>query len=396
MSLADLQMPRQHRAGDKMDILLAGDLKNPEWQWLDYPSASGHLEHYGFPRTTLTDDQPYLQMERLAGLHDEKLDLKTILHNPACAAVTVQATVTIVPKEGKGTPVIDERKVLTIPAKGTVRFDVEKAFPGLKDAHRLSIAVTRTDTSTAPPVYEYACEFSGTDKSYLKAEPRDIVFEAGVRFNPANGKTEVFGDTLDARIPAGSKPAGLTYAIEKDGTAVASGKITQCAHYIYNDIVALPAVAPGKYNVTLSLVDADGQPLVTRSDIRFEKKDESREFAHWWNNRYGETRKVLPPFEPLVAGLPARRAGVAPADRVQRRQCADRPGPHRVDRGRQAARGAHRGDGAVHRPAGLAVGVHRQVGSGRRGLHGPRLDGAGRAGESRSDLRAADGGRAYR
>ncbi|MBM4037554.1 MAG: hypothetical protein FJ290_03485, partial [Planctomycetes bacterium] len=73
MDLQDLQMPRPFKAGDPVDIGLFADVKNPNWQWLDYPSASGHLEHYGFPRAILTEREPYIQVEEIGGLHDEKL-----------------------------------------------------------------------------------------------------------------------------------------------------------------------------------------------------------------------------------------------------------------------------------------------------------------------------------
>ena len=73
-------------AGDKIDLLLAADLKNPEVAVARLPSASGHLEHYGFPRTVLTRNEPYLQIERFAGLHDKQLDLKSVICNPRQSA----------------------------------------------------------------------------------------------------------------------------------------------------------------------------------------------------------------------------------------------------------------------------------------------------------------------
>lgn len=107
------------------------------------------------------------------------------------------------------------------------------------------------------------------------------------------------GDIIDAKIPEGSKPAALTYAIVKDGAPIKSGRITQISNFIYADIVDLPALAAGKYQVTLALVDADGKTLVSRNDLTFDKKDEAKEYAKWWNNKIGDTEKVLPPFEAL-------------------------------------------------------------------------------------------------
>lgn len=322
LDLKDLQMPVENKAGDKLDILLAADLKNPDWQWLDFPSASGHLEQYGFPRTTLTADQPYVQVERLAGLHDEKLDLQATIHNPGKVPVAVTAALKVTwnpPKNSKDASrvVVDEKKAITIPAGGSVPFKVEKAFPGLLYEVKttddgsgkksvtvlsfsdLSFDVTRDAAPDAPPVYHYACKFGGTEKSYLKAELRKVEFDASIKFNPVGNKIEINGDTLDARIPAGSNPAALTYAVEKNGSVIKSGRITQAAHFIYSDIVQLPALSAGKYQVAVALVDGDGKTLVARKDLSFEKKDEAREYAKWWNNKIGDTEKVLPPFEAL-------------------------------------------------------------------------------------------------
>jgi hypothetical protein len=218
------------------------------------------LEQYGFPRKTLT----------------------------AAVKLTYNA-----PKNSKEPPrvVVDEKKTITIPAGGSAPFKVEKAFPGLAydvkttddgsgqksvtvlSFSDLSFDITRDNAPDAPPVYHYACKFGGTDKSYLQAQPRAIDLEASVKFNPANNKLELSGDTVDAKIPAGSKPAAMSYAIEKDGVSIASGRIAQISNLIYTDIVELPSLPSGKYQVADSLVDAGGKVLVSRKDLGFEKKD---------------------------------------------------------------------------------------------------------------------------
>jgi hypothetical protein len=337
-SLADLEMPVEHKAGDKLDILLAAPLKNPEWQWLDVPSASGHLEHYGFPRTVLTADKPYVQIEDLSGLHDEKLSLRSVICNPSDKPVNIKASVQILhgkmgrardrglPENSK--PVVQEDKTLTIPAKGSVRFDVAKAFPGLPypkpernepgELSWYSYAVTLGDEPKAAPVYTYQLSFAGTDKSYLDATPREIIFEYEVNWNPVRGLLFLSADTLDAQLPAGAKAAGAEYEItfvvppsgglEKPEDRVNAGLRTRIikkgrlAHYVYckyEDLVELPGVEPGEYQVKLCLVDASGKPLLTRDGIKLAKKDEAKEFAKWWGNKLGDTDKVLEPFEPL-------------------------------------------------------------------------------------------------
>lgn len=313
--LADLEMPVEHKAGDKMDILLAAPLKNPDWQWLDVPSASGHLEHYGFPRTVLTADKPYVQIEELSGLHDGRLDLKSVIYNPSDKPVSVKAAAAVLhgkmgrardrglPENAK--PVVQEEKTLEIPAKGSVRFDVAKAFPGLaypkpdgKEPGELSW-YTYSVTVGDEQVYTYHLAFQGTDKSYLAARPRPHILECEANWNPVRGLLFLSADTLDAPLPAGAKPAGAEYEITKDAKSVKKGRLGHFVYHKYEDLVELPSVQPGEYQVKISLVDAAGKPLLTRDDIKLAKKDEAKEFAKWWGNKLGDTEKVLAPFEPL-------------------------------------------------------------------------------------------------
>ena len=312
--LKALEMPVDNQAGDKVGLLLTADLKNPGWQWLDFPSASGHLVHYGFPRTVLTQDQPYLQIERFGGLHDEKLELKSVICNPGDQPVklNVVASVTYNPPPDSKEParvIADAKQTVTVPAGGSARFDLDKTFPGLKyeftqwgaakNTSRYHFEIRLADAPQAEPVYLYNCDFAGTDKSYLKADPRTTVFEYEMQFNPVSNRLLLAGDTLDAQIPPGSRVAAMNYVVDRDGQTIREGRITQFVHLKYEDLVELPALEPGKYRVALTLVDGAGKSLVSRNDIAFEKKDEAKEFAGWWNNQLGDTAKVLRPFEAL-------------------------------------------------------------------------------------------------
>ncbi|MGD0094510.1 MAG: glycoside hydrolase domain-containing protein, partial [Planctomycetota bacterium] len=316
--LDDLLLPAAQKAGDKLDILLAADLKNPAWQWLDVPSASGHLEHLGFPRTILTQDQPYVQVEQLSGLHDKRLDLKSVICNPADQPVKVTAKVRIQQGDGRDArkrpanpaDVLNEQQALTIPAHGSMRLDVSKQFPDLtfkstdNKVERCCVydcEVTLDGQPDAPPVYSYHLGFAASDKSYLKAVPRDVVFDYELKYNPVKNLLFLSGDTLDAKIPDGSKTAGLAYELARDGKTVTQGRITRLVNYKYVDLLEMPELKSGKYALKLDLVDAAGKPLATRQDIALEKKDEAKEFPDWWGNKIGDTERVLPPFEALQA-----------------------------------------------------------------------------------------------
>lgn len=312
MDLEDVQMPVPNKAGDRVDIGLFADVKNPNWQWLDYPSASGHLESYGFPRAVLTDDQPYIQVEEINGLHDRKLAYRSVVYNPADKPVKVDARLTV--QDGTKmkdkrfgeladpTEVINEQKMLEIPANGSVRFDVVKDLPGLKASEKgkgfLRLSLTPAGQPDAAPVYTYACNFWGTDKSYVKPTEFKPFLATRVAFTPTQGRLGLGVDTLDAPMPADAKPAGATYKVLFGEKEIASGKLRYFVNQWYDDLLELGQLEPGKYEVAFALVDADGKELATTKG-GFEKKDEARLYAKWWNNRIGDPDKLLKPFEAL-------------------------------------------------------------------------------------------------
>jgi hypothetical protein len=312
MDLEDVQMPVPHQAGDRVDIGLFADVKNPTWQWLDYPSASGHLENWGFPRAVLTEDQPYIQVEEIGGLHDRKLAYRSVVYNPTATPAKVDAQLLV--QDGTKTKdkpfgeladptdVITEQRTLEIPAKSSVRFDMVKELPGLKASEKgrgfLRLSLTPAGRPDAKPVYTYACNFWGTDKSYVAPTDYKPYLATQIAFNPANGKLALAADTLDAPIPAGSKAAGATYRVQTGDTVVAEGTLRYFVNQWYDDLIELGALQPGKYSIVLALVDAAGKELATATG-GFEKQDEAKEFAKWWNNKIGDTEKLLKPFEAL-------------------------------------------------------------------------------------------------
>ncbi len=312
MDMEDVQMPVPHKAGDKVDIGLFADVKNPSWQWLDYPSASGHLENWGFPRAVLTEDQPYIQVEEIAGLHDRKLAYRSVVYNPTAKPVKVDAKLLVQDgTKSKEKPfgeladpkdVIDEKKTLEIPANGSMRFDVVKDLPDLKASDKgrgfLRLSLTPAGQPDAAPVYTFACNFWGTDKSYVAPTEYKPYLATRIAYNPANGKLALAADTLDAPIPADAKVAGATYKVTTDGKEVKSGALQHFVNQWYDDLIELGALKPGKYEVALALVDEAGQELANAKG-GFEKKDEAKEFAKWWNNDIGNTEKLLKPFEAL-------------------------------------------------------------------------------------------------
>jgi hypothetical protein len=302
MDLKDLEMPRPHRAGDQIKLLLAHDGKNPGWVWAHVPSSTGYLVHTGFPTATLTDNRPYVQVEKLTGLDDEKINLQSVVYNPTGQPAQVNVSLQI-RNEGAGSSktAVNVAKVLDVPAQGSVRFDVDEAFPGLEYGGKgkrvgvFDFKVTQGQT----PVYKYYLTFKKDEEKKLwKYEAKPVDFQLNVEYNPIRSTLWLAADTLDARLPEGVKAAGMTYRVRQGDKVVQEGRSSQLVYFKYQDFVQMPKLAPGTYEVDVSLTDADGKALLTRSQT-IEKKDEAKEFASWWGNRIGDTAKVLKPFEPL-------------------------------------------------------------------------------------------------
>jgi hypothetical protein len=312
MDLEDLEMPVEHKAGDRIDIGLFAVVHNPGWQWLDFPSASGHLERHGFPQAVLTADQPYVQVEEISGLHDRKLAYRSVVYNPADKPARVAARLSVQDgtkaKEGNwgeladGVDVFDEKKDLEIPAKGSVRFDVVKDLPGLKASDKgkgfLRLTLTPKDQPAAAPVYTYACNFNGTDKSYLAPADYKPALATRIAFTPTAGRLSLGVDSLDAPIPAGTTPAGATYKVMQGDKEIAAGKMRYFSNQWYDDLLELGDIPPGTYSVSCALVDAAGKELAA-AKTEFAKQDDAKTFAAWWNNKIGDSDKLLQPFEAL-------------------------------------------------------------------------------------------------
>jgi len=318
LDLADLEMPVENQAGDLMRILLAHDGKNPGWQWTCVPSASGYLVHDGYPRAVLTDGSPYVQVEQLDGFDDEKLNLRSVIHNPGDTPVTVAVNLTVANEKWRGnadiTPVIGVaiEKQINIPAGDSVRFDVDEAFSnfiygGHPEKKRNSMRgafdwqVTLVGDSEAPPVYAYHLKFAkDEEKKHLQYNSKPQIFNMAAKYNPVSHKIWIEADTLDAQLPEGTKAAGASWRLTQGDKTIADGRISKFIYHKYQDLIQLPALAPGDYEVEVSLIDDAGKALVSRNK-KISKKDEAAEYPEWWGKKFGNPEQLLKPFEPLRA-----------------------------------------------------------------------------------------------
>lgn len=321
MDLENLEMPRSFKAGDELRMLFAADLKEPAqgYTWNDIPSATGHLESVGYPRLRLTRNEPYVQIERLTGLHDGRVDLRAVVYNPDESSRKVQCRLDVV-NAGVQEDAAEfiEEVTCDIPAGGHEAFEVDRKLEDFQFAGELkhgrqafsahgTFHLQMTDPKTPENLYDYHLAFQKLPKdkrpwlSYRKDKgKREKTFPLAVKFNPVRHQIFIEGDTLDVPFPDDAEAAGLRYRIvrDADGEEMASGLITQYAYYKYSELVELPELQPGQYTGTYQMVDADGNVLMTR-ERSFTKKDEAKEFSEWWDNDIGDPSQLLEPFDAL-------------------------------------------------------------------------------------------------
>ncbi len=316
LDLNDLQMPVPNKAGDKIKILLANDGKNPGWVWAHVPSSTGYLVHTGFPTATFTADRPYAKIEKLDGLEDEKISFKSEIFNPSAKPVKVKARLEVinegqVAKEPAKKIGVEEEKVLEIPANSSARFDLEKDFPGFdyrNEGHPkynqmqgvFDFKVTVPDSDEAPVMTQHLIFRKDTEKALWKYTPSEEAFRMETQYNPARSTLWITADTLDSKLPEGSKPAAVGYSVKLGDKEICSGKIVRFINYMFVDNIQMTAMQPGEYKIVIEMLDKDGKVLAAR-DAKFAKKDEAKDFADWWNNKIGDFEKLLKPFEALKA-----------------------------------------------------------------------------------------------
>lgn len=313
--LEDLQMPVDQKVGDQIKLLTAYDAKNPTWIWAHIPSNTGYLVENGFPVATLTDKQPYVQIEKLTGMDDEKLDMRSVIRNPSDAPAKVHVVLQIrnegtIEKKDEKKVALNEDRIIDVPAHGEARFDINQAFPGFdyryepaKSTMMQGVFDFKVTPADAPAgsraIFQHYLTFRKDESKPLwKPSANQPPFFTEVRFNPIKSNLWLVADTQDAQLPAGSSAGGMSYVVKQGDKVVGQGQSSQIVYYKYQKLVQLPSLAPGKYQVDISLTGSDGKPLLTKTE-EIEKKDEAKIYAQWWGNKIGNTEQILRGFEPL-------------------------------------------------------------------------------------------------
>lgn len=325
--LDDLSMPREHRAGDPVRLLFNHSIKLPGvFGWNPIPTASGFLVDSQWPTGTLTADRPFIRIERLGGLHQDRVELTAVIVNPSDQPARVAAQVLVrnegQPPRHEGDPladriVLDKRQVVEVPAGGEAAFVIDHALEGMQysagQEHEqrqhhgrrgyFQMTFTPEEGPEDETIYHFATVFKRQDgpnrfTQAVKAAD-DTAFPLSVRFNPVSSQLLMSADTLDAEKLGDRTADAMTYVVLRGDESVHRGRIDRFVHHKFEDVVAIPPLEPGSYRVVATLVDDRDAPLLIHEGVVIEKKDEAKQFAEWWDNDIGRTDRLLKPFEPI-------------------------------------------------------------------------------------------------
>ena len=289
----DFELEGAHRAGDQWRMML-GINHFPAWMQARIPCRGPYLDPYGFNLMTLVDETPAVQMTmdsipNLATDGTAAIDLYAF--NPTDRPVELTFSVSIA-------DALERVEILSIPPGRRAGFSLNKKLPENVTEGLASVEVTQGERS----LFSYSVPFSvGAYASMLSssAPPDTANFAFETRFNPVRSWLLVKGDTYfleDATLAKALHYRVFSEAVDKP---IATGSITQVAEYYLQDIVQLPTLEPGTYHIEATMELTNGRTLGPMRR-QFIKKDEAKEYAHWWKNEYGNVERVLPPYTALV------------------------------------------------------------------------------------------------
>ncbi len=304
---AAINLQRPTRSGDMWGLILARNFKGP-WVQTALPVKKPHWTapaYYGAYRAE--DGSPYMRMLSIAGLQQLRAHTDLELVNPGKSesALTVDVIITGADKE-----IFSRKESLKLSAGERRQWKIDEALPAGTPETGLTYNLRVTAEGQPHPVGVYSCKFhklTSRDKSVYLNSFKDSVFQPVMKaaFNPVRSNIELAMDLLD--VPESEREGAQgEWKVRKSGddAPIAGGKLLREHESWLRDLVELPKLAPGNYEIDLSLLDKNGKVLYSRTS-KIEKLDETKEFP-WWRTKAGNPDQLLPPFTPLSV-----KAGVA-------------------------------------------------------------------------------------
>ncbi len=290
----DFDLKGPFRAGDKWRMMF-GINHIPHWDQSRIPCNGGYLDATGYVPVTLVENTPAVQMtmnslQNLAT--DGTASLKISAFNPTTAPVMLDLDVNVA-------DAIRKNGVITVPAGQSAEFELNEKLPEAVKTGMLDVHVRKGGAD----LFRYRIPFT-TGYWSLAMDPVPVPdpnkFDVEIAFNPVRMWLLVRGDTYHLGDPSSASALRYRVTAQDGGGTVAEGSIKKVADFFLQDVIELPLLKPGKYDVEASLELVDGKMLdpVKRT---FEKKDEALAFPRWWGKKVGDIERVLPPFTALRA-----------------------------------------------------------------------------------------------
>lgn len=286
---ADFELEGPHRAGDQWRMML-GINHMPKWMQARIACNGPYLDPHGFNLMTLVDDAPAVQMlmNEIPNLASDGVARATLrAYNPTDRPVALDVHIDVA-------ETIQRTQTLTVEPGASASFELDERLPEDVREGEFALRVERKGVE----LYRYWTRFKvGAGVQRLSpAEPRDPnKFQFSADFNPVRSWLLVKGDTYYLPDPEAARSLRYRVAPVDGGEPIAQGEITNIAEFYLQDLLKLPELDPGEYEVEATMALSDGEELGPMN-ATFVKKDEAEAFSRWWGNDYGDYKRVLPPY----------------------------------------------------------------------------------------------------
>lgn len=297
----DFELVGPNRAGDVWKMLLAFN-HIPIWMQAAVPMGSSYFDASGWPKLTLVENTPAVKvtMDELPGFRDAMAAAKISVYNPTSAPATVNILAQVEEYKDPKTAedLLKKEETLTIAPGQTGEFKLSEALP--RDIGKNKGGIYFRITQGEKELYRYYAFFAlGYDARWVKFTAPKEAYPVTVKFNSLRGKLLLDADAHYLANPEAVKT--LHYKILREGEEkpVLSGKITDKQYDLFETMLEMSDLKPGKYKVETTMELADGTSVGPESK-GFQKLDEPKVFADWWKNNIGNTERVIAPFTEIT------------------------------------------------------------------------------------------------
>ncbi|MBI2200492.1 MAG: hypothetical protein HYU43_00940 [Armatimonadetes bacterium] len=289
-SLEDFELGGPHRPGDRWRMML-GFNHMPGWCQARIPCNGGYFNPDGYSLGTLVENTPAVQvlMEDLPGPCDGQPAATFRIFNPRKDV----ARMDLLAEFGKD---LQERASLLVEPGKTAELKIRHPGADTLDSGHLFYQVKEGDQEL---FRTFAYFKAGYPENWVKhSPPPKGSFPLTATFNPVRSNLFIQVDAYFLDRPEDA--VEVPYAVRKEGIKgfITSGVIRHPHLSRFQELMNLPVLSEGSYEVEAFLVMKDGQKLGPQR-TKFSKLNEAKAFAEWWDKDLGNIERVIPPFEPI-------------------------------------------------------------------------------------------------